>query len=150
MAGKILLDTNVLVYAYDRAEPVKQAQALDVLDRLQMAGAGMLSVQVLAEFFWVVSRKLSLPLPLDQAARQVELFIQAWPVLDLTPFIVLEGVRGVRDYQFPYWDAQIWAVAKLNQIPVVFSEDFPVGAVIEGVRFVNPFEPDFDIEMWLP
>ena len=149
MAGKILLDTNVLVYAYDRAEPVKQAQALDVLDRLQIAGAGMLSVQVLAEFFWIVSRKLSLPLPLDQAARQVELFIQAWPVLDLTPFIVLEGVRGVRDYQFSYWDAQIWAVAKLNQIPVVFSEDFPMGAVIEGVRFVNPFEPDFDIEMWL-
>jgi len=45
--------------------------------------------------------------------------------------------------------AQIWAVARLNQVAVIFSEDFNVGAVIEGVRFANPFAEDFRIEGWM-
>jgi predicted nucleic acid-binding protein len=50
---------------------------------------------------------------------------------------VLEVIRGVKEYQLSFWDAQIWATAKLNQISVIYSEDFNVGAIIEGVRFVN-------------
>jgi predicted nucleic acid-binding protein len=53
-------------------------------------------------------------------------------VLSVTAQIVLEGVRGIRGYQFSSWDAQLWAVARLNQVPVVFSEDFNPGAVVEG------------------
>jgi len=64
-------------------------------------------------------------------------------MLDHTPLIVLEAARGVRDYQFNYWDAQIWAAARLNQIDTILSEDFNTGAMIEGVRFVNPFVKDF-------
>ncbi len=63
--------------------------------------------------------------------------------------IVLEAARGVRDHQFSFWDAQIWATARLNQISVVFSEDFNPGWITEGVRFVNPFAADFQIETWL-
>jgi len=63
-------------------------------------------------------------------------------VKEITPFVVLEAARGVRDYQFSYWDAQVWAVAKLNQIPVIYSEDFNVGAEIEGIRFLNPLADD--------
>ena len=63
--------------------------------------------------------------------------------------IFLEAARGVRDYQFNFWDAQIWAAARLNQVPVVFSEDFNTGQVTEGVRFVNPFAEDFRAEDWL-
>jgi predicted nucleic acid-binding protein len=49
-----------------------------------------------------------------------------------------------------YWDAQIWASAKMNQILIVFSEDFGQRNTIEGVDFVNPFESDFKLEAWLP
>lgn len=63
--------------------------------------------------------------------------------------IVLEAARGVRDPRFSFWDAQIWATARLNQISVVFSEDFKPGQITEGVRFVNPFAADFQIETWL-
>jgi len=66
--------------------------------------------------------------------------------LDLTGSIVLEAVRGVRTYRMAYGDAQIWASARLHQIPLIFTEDFNIGAVIEGVRFVNPFEEGFDLE----
>jgi predicted nucleic acid-binding protein len=61
---------------------------------------------------------------------------------------VLEAARGARDYQMHFWDAQIWATARLNQITYILSEDFNTGSVIEGVRFVNPFAPDFQISDW--
>jgi len=63
--------------------------------------------------------------------------------------IILEAARGVETYQLSFWDAQIWASARLNQIPIIFSEDFNVGASIEGVRFVNPFAPGFQITDWI-
>jgi len=144
----ILVDTNVLVYAYDRAEPEKQRRALDVLDRLVAADVGVLSTQMLAEFYNTSTRKIATPLHPSQAYEQVKHFLQIWRVLDVTGEVVLEAIRGVREYQFNFWDAQIWAVARLNQVPVVFSEDFNPGAVIEGVRFVNPFAEDFQPEAW--
>ncbi len=144
----ILVDTNVLVYAHDRVEFDKQGHAIDTLKRLQVTGSGRLSTQCLAEFFSVVTRGSAPKLTINEATQQVEQLARAWPVFDVTPQIVLEAIRGVREHQFSFWDAQIWAVARLNQVPVVFSEDFNPGAVIEGVRFVNPFAEDFQPEVW--
>ena len=149
MSDRILADTNVLVYAYDRSEPQKQRRALEVLDRLAVSRVGVISTQVLAEFFVAVTRKIETPLSVSEAYVRVKNYLQAWTVLDLTGMIVLEAVRGVREHQFNFWDAQIWAAARLNQIPVVFSEDFNAGVVTEGVHFVNPFAEDFQIEDWI-
>ena len=86
----------------------------------------------------------------ESPPRRLENYQQSWEILDLTPAVVLEAARGVRDYQFSFWDAQIWAAAHLNQIPIIFSEDFNIGSVIEGVRFVNPLAAEFLLEQWLP
>jgi predicted nucleic acid-binding protein len=145
----ILIDTNVLVYAHDRSEWVKQEQAIETLKHLQITGAGRLSVQCLAEFFNAVTRGTSPKLTVVEAALQLGRLAGVWPVFDLTPQIVIEATRGVREYQFSYWDAQIWAAARLNQVPVIFSEDFNVGSVIEGVRFVNPFAREFRLAEWV-
>jgi predicted nucleic acid-binding protein len=120
-----------------------------VLDYLVSVQAGVISTQVLAEFFVTVTRKITAPLSVDEAYQRLANYIQIWPVVDLTSLIILEAARGTRDYQFHLWDAQIWAAARLNQIPTVLSEDFNPGAVIEGVRFVNPFVDEFRIEAWV-
>jgi predicted nucleic acid-binding protein len=148
MSARIFVDTNVLVYAYDRSEPGKQHLAFTLLDRLAITKVGMISTQVLAEFFVSVTRKLAAPLSAGDAYQRVSNYLQSWTVLDMTGMVVLEAIRGVRDHQLSFWDAQIWAVAKLNRAPVVFSEDFSDGQVIEGVRFVNPFVRDFQVEEW--
>jgi len=150
MADRIMVDTNVLLYAYDHGEPVKQPRSLAVLDRLIMHGLGVLTSQVLAEFFVNATRKLRPPLTIEEAYDCIQNYLLSWKILDITGAIVLEAVRGVRTYQMAYWDAQIWASAKMNQVPVVFSEDFGEGVVTEGVRFVNPFDSNFNIEVWLP
>ena len=147
MAG-ILVDSNVLVYAHDRSEPEKQDRALELLDRLVETAFGVLSTQTLAEFCAVATHKIPSPLSAEQAYAQIEHFCRIWPILNVTPEVVLEAARGVRDYQFSFWDAQLWAVACLNNVPVVFSEDFNPGSVVEGVRFVNPFGDGFRAEEW--
>ena len=149
MNGSMFVDSNVMVYAYDRSEPKKQGRALAVLDQLATRGAGVISAQVLAEFFVTVTQKLPATLSVSEGYERLENYLQAWIVLDLTGMIVLEAARGVRDYQFSFWDAQIWATARLNQIPVVLSEDFSAGRVIEGVRFIDPFAEDSQIEAWV-
>lgn len=149
MNARILVDTNVLVYAYDRAEPTRQQQALAVLDRLARTGAGAITTQVLAEFFITVTRKLAAPLSVADAYVRIENYLRGWTVYDLSGLIVLEAARGVRDHQLNFWDAQIWAAARLNQLPVVFSEDFNIGATLEGVRFVNPFAATFQLADWM-
>ena len=145
----ILVDTSVLVYFYDNNTPKKQKRAELVLNRLREAGLGRLSTQNLAEFVNAAKRKLDPPMTAVRAFDQAALFAATWPVFNLTPQIVLEAARGVRDYNLAYYVAQIWAAARLNQIPVVFSEDFQDGQFLEGVHFANPFTPTFDLETWL-
>jgi predicted nucleic acid-binding protein len=63
--------------------------------------------------------------------------------------VSLEAARGVQEHQLSYYATQIWAAALLNQVSLVFSEDFQDGAVLEGVRFTNPFGPDIDLDHWV-
>ena len=144
----VLVDTNVLVYAHDSTEPVKQERAIATLERLNTTGAGRLSAQCLAEFFSVVTRGHGPVLTLNEALRQLEALAHAWPTFDVTPLVVLEAARGVRDHQLSYWDAQLWATARLNQVGVIFSEDFRAGTALEGVRFVSPFARGFALDAW--
>ena len=144
----ILIDTNILIYLYDQNQPDKQNQSKLVLEQLELTRSGRLSVQALAEFFSVSTRKLSPNLTAAEALEQIDLFIRLWPVFDVTPMIMMEAGRGVRDHKLSYYDAQVWATARLNQLPVVFSEDFRDGSILEGVRFVNPFSPKFLLEKW--
>jgi predicted nucleic acid-binding protein len=145
----VLLDTNVLVYFVDPEDPRKQYRAEEVMNALRANQNGRLSVQNLAEFFYTSTRKLKPPLSPSQAMEQIDRFQTLWPVFSLTPVIVTEAARGVRDHQLAYYDAQIWATARLNGVPVIFSEDFQTGRTLEGVRFVNPFADDFRLDAWL-
>ena len=140
-----LLDTNLLIYCFDPSEPEKQERALTVLERVGREPSAALPAQVLAEFSNVALRRLEPPLLPDEVRRQVRLFERTFPVLPLTQAVVMEALRGVRDHDFAYYDAQIWAAARLNQIAIVLSEDFSTGATVGGATFLNPLEATFDL-----
>lgn len=141
-----LVDTNVLVYAYDPTDGAKRARAAQVLQNLASSGQGALSPQILGEFFVTVTRKIPSPLSLQQAQRRLSNYLRSWKVLTLTGWTVLEATQGVVSHQMNYWDALVWATAKLNQVPTVLSEDFTDGMLLEGVRFHNPFATSFEVE----
>ena len=145
MIDRLLVDTNVLVYPYDHEHPAKRLRALEVLERVAPSGQGVLTTQVVGEFFRVVTTRLRHPLPLEEAERQIRAYLRAWAVMDVTSLVVLEAVRGAREHHLQYWDAQLWATALLNQIPVILTEDFSDGQVIEGIRCLNPFSLHFQM-----
>jgi predicted nucleic acid-binding protein len=142
----VLLDTNVLVYAFDADEATKRARARATLERLRHLRCAAITTQVLGEFYTVVVRRFPSVMSPAVAVRHVGEWAETFAVHDMTLAVVEEALRGVLRYQLSYYDAQIWAVARLNRIPLVLSEDFSDGAVIGGVRFVNPFADGFRLE----
>jgi predicted nucleic acid-binding protein len=149
MSAGALIDTNVLVYTLDIDEAQKRQRAQVLLRRLQASKTGALCAQVLGEHQSVVRRRFRRAHGPDEAARATERWAMAFPVHDTSLPVVLEALRATIRYQMPYYDAQIWAVARVNHIPLVLSEDFTDGAVIEGVRFANPFADGFDLDALL-
>jgi len=140
-----LIDTNVLVYAVDPRDAAKQERALHTLDRVHAGQRGALSPQILGEFFTTATRKLPQPLTAEAAERLTLDYVASWAVYDLTAAIVVVALRGLQRYQLAYWDALVWATARENALPYILSEDFNDGALLDGVRFLNPFNPGFDL-----
>ncbi|PEN05078.1 PIN domain nuclease [Longimonas halophila] len=142
---RYVIDTNILVYCFDESETSKQSRALRIVEQVGRAESGALPAQVLAEFANVALYRLEPTLAATEVYEQVDRYKQVFTVFPLTPAVVLETVRGVQDHSFSYVDAQIWAVAKLAQCPIILSEDFATGATVEGVSFLNPLDPDIDL-----
>ncbi|GAB4504132.1 MAG: PIN domain nuclease [Anaerolineales bacterium] len=149
MVTPILIDTNILVYACDAAEAERQERAIWILQQVSLTRVGRLSAQVLAEFVNVTVKGKNPLLTHTEALLQATRLAQTYPVYDVTHSIVLEAARACRDFSLAYYDAQLWACAKLNDVPLIFSEDFSDGQILEGVRFVNPFAETFELEKWL-
>jgi len=141
-----LVDSNVLIYAHDPRDKTKQQQAFDVLDYLIKRRSASLSVQSLTEFFNTVRIKLPEPVSQLHALAQVEYFLLSCRVFSLTPLAVIEACRCSNRYGMSIWDSLIWAVARLNGVPAIVTEDTH-GEVLEGVRYLNPFHPDFNLSM---
>jgi predicted nucleic acid-binding protein len=136
MTARSFFDTNVLIYADDKAAPAKQRRALDLVAEHRRAGTGVVSLQVLHEYFVTITRKLRV----DQriARRKVELLaefdIAATDITDILAAIDLHFVHG-----FSFWDALVMRSAKQAGCSVLLTEDMQETREIDGVRIVNPF-----------
>lgn len=144
MSPRYLLDSNVLVYTLDAREPDRRERAKEIFRLVALNGSAALPAQALSEFSNVCLRKLKPPLKPEEVRREIERLYRVFPVIPLTAPVVMEALRGVEEHQFSYYDAQIWAAARLAQVPVVLSEDFNPGATLEGISFLNPLDPSFD------
>ena len=140
-----LVDTNVLVYSYDAADPSKRRRAIDTLRRLYSSARGCLSVQVLSEFYTNVTRKPLMPLTTQQARDSSIRYVRSWHVLDLTDRIFLDAVQAVQAHQLSYRDALIWATASQHGVRNIITEDKEDGRLVGLIRYLNPFEPGFDL-----
>ncbi len=106
----------------------------------------VVSAQVLSEFASVLVHPRKQAAPASVAIARVTRLARSARIIPLGTAVVITALEAVDRWGMPFYDAQIWAAAALNGIPVVLSEDFPSGATLGGVRFINPFEPGFDLE----
>jgi predicted nucleic acid-binding protein len=134
---RTFIDTNVLVYAWDEADPAKKRQALSALDPAPDNDL-VLSTQVLNEFYVVVTRPGRILMSSDDAVRIVERFALSG-VEPIDADLVLRAHRIHRDHGVSYWDSLIVAAASRAACERILTEDLSAGTVIEGVRVENPF-----------
>jgi predicted nucleic acid-binding protein len=136
MSARSFFDTNVLIYADDKAAPAKQRRAVELVAEHRRAGTGVVSMQVLQEYFVAVTRKLHVDSRI--ARRKVELLaefdVAAPDVTDITSAIDLHLLHG-----FSFWDALVLRSAKQSGCAVLLTEDFQDQREVDGVRIINPF-----------
>lgn len=147
VSSAFLIDTNLLVYVYDPRDRTKQEVAFALVNLLIERNLAAISAQCLSEFYRVVTSRIPEPMTTAQALVRINRLAQTCRVLDVTSAVVLEGCRGAAQHGMSIWDALIWAVAKLNQIPYVLTEDAEHGRTIEGVGFLNPFSSAFHLDV---
>ncbi len=139
MSGEsCFIDSNVLIYAYDQEAGRKRTCAGELLAGLWESGTGVVSVQVLQEFFTNATRKLKQPLDLAKAREVVRIY-GGWVALPTDVSHVLRATDIMKGYPLSFWDSMIVAVAEAAQCEILYSEDMQHGQTIAGVRIENPF-----------
>lgn len=136
--ARVFVDTNVLLYAHDASETVKQPIARAMLDGLWSARTGTLSTQILQEFYNAATRKLTPPIGRVEAREIIGLY-SAWPVIVLDPSVIVAATRVEEEHQLSFWDALVVEAARVAGAERVLTEDLQHGRVIAGVRIENPF-----------
>jgi len=132
------LDTNILVYAYDRSAEQKHNLAAQLMESCWENENGCISIQVLQEFFVTVTRKIATPMD-HQTARQIVADLTQWRLHAPKASDLLQAIDLQMSYQLTFWDALVVQSAVSLGCKKLFSEDLNHGQVYGDVQVINPF-----------
>ncbi|MDT3679616.1 MAG: PIN domain-containing protein [Burkholderiaceae bacterium] len=135
---RTFFDTNVLVYLFDADAPTKQARARKLLAREADAGRATLSTQVLQEFFVTVTRKLAVPLAVEEAERIVRRLAD-FSVVQIDPGLILSAIATSVRSSISFGDALIIRSAQQSGAEILYTEDLQNGQKFDGLEIVDPF-----------
>jgi predicted nucleic acid-binding protein len=138
MSGRQFIDTNILIYAHDLDAGEKHQQAASIIRMLWEEETGVISVQVLQEFYVNITQKIPQPLPQAKARGLIGAY-RAWQVESPTAETVLSASEIQERNRLSFWDAMILATAVQGGAETLLSEDLNHGQVIEGIEVRNPF-----------
>ena len=132
------VDTNILVYAYDQTAGSKFDRARGLMERLWESGEGIISTQVLQEFYVAVTAKIPQPVT-SPKARQIISDLGTWRVTLLEVSDIVRASELGERFRLKFWDALILAAAHKEEAKTLWSEDFNHGQNYHGVIVKNPF-----------
>jgi predicted nucleic acid-binding protein len=137
-----LIDTNVLVYAYDISEKAKRRIARTLLDEIWDQGGGIITLQDLTEFFLVVTKKVGNPISIASARTIIADMLRSrrWRVIDRQATTLLQAIELVEHNKVPFWDALIAACMLEHGIRTIVTENERDFKKIPGITIVNPFK----------
>jgi len=133
---RTFLDTNVLVYSDDRSDRRRSRTAISVIEQALCSGEGVLSTQVLQEYYAVTTGKLGTD-P-DIARRKLALYARM-DVVQVDVPMILEGTELQRAHGLSFWDALIVAAASRGGCTTLLTEDLHHGSTLAGMNILNPF-----------
>jgi predicted nucleic acid-binding protein len=139
-SARSLVDTNIVVYAYDPAEVSRHRAAIELLRRLSGEKRLVFSAQVFNEFCSVMMHtKRAKPFSPAEASQTLRQLAATGEIVAITSEMTFLALDAIPRHGLSFWDALIWAAAKGNDVEVIHTEDFQDGRDVEGVRFINPF-----------
>ena len=138
MRDRTFVDTNILVYAHDKDAGRKHEIARKVISELWESRLGLLSTQVLQEFYITLTRKI--PVPLDKpTTRRILRNYFSWDIVINDPSVILQASEIEETHKISFWDALIVSAAFSKNAATILTEDLNHGQVIEGIEINNPF-----------
>lgn len=138
MIAPVFVDANVLVYARDANEVVKQPRAADWVARLWREQSGRTSMQVLSEYYVTITRKIKPVVSTDVAWNDVKSYL-AWRPQPIDEAL-LQCAREIEQrYRLSWWDSMVIAAAQLQDCALMLTEDLQDGAVFGAVTVRSPF-----------
>jgi predicted nucleic acid-binding protein len=139
MSGRFFLDTNIFVYAFDATAPAKAKRAAQLIRRAADTGEGLVSFQVVQEFFNVAFRRFAKPMSAAEAEQYLITVFRPLLAIQSSPALYVEALRLAGKHRLAWYDSIIVAAALEGQCDTLYSEDFQHGREIEGMRIENPF-----------
>ncbi len=136
--GRFFVDTNLLVYAYDSSAGKKWKTSSEILSLLWTHRTGVLSTQVIQEFFVGLTQKVKNPI-LPGAAKEIVSDLLRWPLVVNDGGDIVRALDLQIKYRFSFWDSLVLQAAIASKSEFLLSEDFQDGQVIESVTIINPF-----------
>jgi predicted nucleic acid-binding protein len=136
--GKVFLDTNLLLYAFDAGSQGKHAVAVRILEDLWKTGNGILSTQVLQEFFVNVTKKIPRPLSVALGREIVEDFLK-WKIVPVEGRTILRAIDLHEKHKYAFWDSLVIQSAIEGGATSLLSEDLRDGQKIGDLTIRNPF-----------
>jgi predicted nucleic acid-binding protein len=138
MTDKVFVDTNILVYAHDLDAGNKHDQAAEIVSQVWESRNGVLSTQVLQEFYVTLTRKVSSTLSKLEARNLVQKYSH-WHLVLNDPSIIKQASEIEENNNISFWDALIVSAAYSQNVPTILTEDLNHGQIIEGISIKNPF-----------
>jgi predicted nucleic acid-binding protein len=139
MSGKFFLDTNIFVYSFDAASPDKASESANLIRKGIETRSGIVSYQVVQEFFNVALRRFAKPISGPEAEQYLSTTFR--PLLSVYPSVALygEALRIAGRFRLAWYDSLIIASAIEGQCETLYSEDLQHGQKFGGVTISNPF-----------
>ena len=135
-----LLDSNILVYAYDRSEVKKHAMAKELVKERWKKEDSVLSIQNIVEFYSVITNKIEMPLEIDKAKQIVLDYIDGFEILHYSEKTIVEAINVQAIYKIPFWDALIVATMEENSIDTIITENEKDFKKVKWIKTINPFK----------
>ena len=139
MSDRFFLDTNLFVYTFDSSAPAKAKKAAQLIRRAADTGEGIISYQVVQEFFSVAFRRFAQPMSVAEAEQYLITVLRPLLAVHSSPAIYFEAMRIAEKHRISWYDSLIVAAALEGQCEKLYSEDFQHGRRIGTLRIENPF-----------
>ena len=137
-----LIDTNIIVYAYDTSEKEKHSISKDILKQIWKDGGGIVCLQNLMEFFVIITKKVENPIDIIEAKTIIDDFLKSenWKVIDRDEDTFFKAIDIVSKNKIHLWDAMIAACMKENDINEIVTENKKDFEKIPDIKVIIPFE----------